>query len=305
VNGTWPQVLAVAKHLREVGKYSNGAGDEAQYLPGHSVGRLTAFLSGRQIVGDDEQYAAMFALMTNVLGVPARIVLGAVPESGGVVKGKDVHAWVEVHDADGDWLRIPTSEFMPDTSKKPDKIPPQQQQNSAAAVVPPPNSVRPPSSLDSPDEQQTRIDRRTGDNAAHDHGSNEFLGALEAIGTYGIAPVAAIALPGLLIVGLKVLRRHRRRSRGPTATQVAAGWREIVDFARDLGRPVPGGQTRREDARTLGPLGLARSPRRRPRSCSGRDIRPSMRPSGTGRRSSGPAARSAAGSPAGSGYAPP
>jgi hypothetical protein len=146
---------------------------------------------------------------------------------------------------------------MPDTSKKPDKIPPHQQQNSAAAVVPPPNSVRPPSSLDSPDEQQTRVDRRTGENAAHDHGSNEFLRALEAIGTYGIAPVAAIVLPGLLIVGLKVLRRRRRRSRGPTATQVAAGWREIVDFARDLGRPVPGGQTRREDARTLGPLGLA------------------------------------------------
>jgi hypothetical protein len=69
VNGTWPQVLAVAKHLREVGKYSDGAGDEAQYLPGHSIGRLTAFLSGRQIVGDDEQYAAMFALMSNVLGV--------------------------------------------------------------------------------------------------------------------------------------------------------------------------------------------------------------------------------------------
>jgi hypothetical protein len=77
------------------------------------------------------------------------------------------------------------------------------------------------------------------------------------IGTYGIPPLAAIVLPGLLIVCLKVLRRRRRRSRGPTATQVAAGWREIVDFARDLGRPVPGGQTRREDARTLGPLGLA------------------------------------------------
>jgi len=35
------------------------------------------------------------------------------------------------------------------------------------------------------------------------------------------------------------------------------GWREIVDYARDLGRPVPGGQTRREDARSLGPLALA------------------------------------------------
>jgi hypothetical protein len=257
VNGTWPQVLAVAKHLREVGKYSDGAGDEAQYLSGHSIGRLIAFVSGGQIVGDDEQYAAAFALMTNVLGVPARVVLGAIPESGGVVKGQDVHAWVEVHVADGDWLRIPTSEFMPDTSKKPDKIPPQQEQNSSAAVVPPPNSVRPPSSLDSPDQQQTRVDRRTGNNAAHDDGTNQFLRSLALIGTYGGPPVGAVVVPALVIVGLKGARRRRRRSRGPTTTQVAAGWREIVDFARDLGRPVPGGQTRREDARTLGPLGLA------------------------------------------------
>jgi hypothetical protein len=257
VDGTWPQVLAVARHLREVGRYSDGAGDEAQYLPGHSIGRLTTFLAGAQIVGDDEQYAAAFALMTMFLGVPARVVLGAVPEPGGVVKGRDVHAWVEVHAADGSWLRIPTEEFMPDTSKKPDKIPPQQQQDSSAAVVPPPNSVHPPSSLDSPDQQQTRVDRRTGDNATHGRGGNQFLHALGLVGTYGIPPVAVVVLPGLVIVAVKGLRRRRRRGRGPTATRVAAGWREMVDVARDLGRPVPAGQTRREDARTLGPLGLA------------------------------------------------
>lgn len=257
VDGTWPQVLAVAKHLHDVGRYSDGAGDEAQYLPGHSIGRLTSFLSGTQIVGDDEQYAATFALMVNFLGVPARVVLGAVPEPGGVVKGKDVHAWVEVHAADGSWLRIPTGEFMPDTSKKPDKIPPQQQQNSSAAVVPPPNAVRPPSSLDSPDQQQTRVDRRTSDKGSHSGGGSQFLHALGLVGKYGGPPIAVIVLPGLLIVGLKGLRRRRRRTRGPTTTQVAAGWRELVDYARDLGRPVPGGQTRREDARSLGPLGLA------------------------------------------------
>jgi transglutaminase-like putative cysteine protease len=131
VNGTWPQVMAVARHLREAGRYSDGAGDEAQYVGGHSTGRLATFLTGdpshQALVGDDEQYAAIFALMANYLGVPTRVVLGAVPEAGGIVKGKDVHAWVEVHVADGNWLAIPTSEFMPDTSKKPDRIPPQEQ----------------------------------------------------------------------------------------------------------------------------------------------------------------------------------
>jgi hypothetical protein len=256
VTGTWPQVLAIARHLRETGKYSDGTGDEAQYLPGHSVGRLTAFLSGPQLVGDDEQYAAIFALMANYLGVPTRVVLGALPEPGGVIKGKDVHAWVEVHVANGDWLEIPTSEFMPDTSKKPDKIPPQEQQNTSAAVVPPPNSVRPPSSLDSPDQQQTRVDHRTRNNHPAATGGFHIPHALILAGTYGGLPILALAFACLTIVGAKGLRRKRRRRRGLPSTQVAAGWREIVDYARDLGRPVPAGQTRAEEARSLGQLGL-------------------------------------------------
>jgi hypothetical protein len=257
VNGTWPQVTAIARHLREDGKYSDGAGDEVQYLPGHSIGRLTSFLSARQLVGDDEQYAAIFALMANFLGVPTRVVLGAQPEPGGVVKGKDVHAWVEVHVADGSWLAVPTSEFMPDTSKKPDNIPPEQQQNTAASVVPPPNAVRPPSSNDSPDQPNTRVDHRGSDKKADSGGGFQIPRVVVLIGTYGGPPVLAIVLACLLIVGLKALRRHRRRSRGAPATRVAAGWRELVDGARDLGQAVPPGQTRREDARTLAALELA------------------------------------------------
>ena len=256
VTGTWPQVLAIARHLRETGKYSDGAGDEAQYLPGHSIGRLTAFLSGVQLVGDDEQYAAIFALMANYLGVPTRVVLGALPEPGGVIKGKDVHAWVEVHVANGDWLAIPTSEFMPDASKKPDNIPPQEQQNTSAAVVPPPNSVRPPSSVDSPDQQQTKVDHRASNDHPAASGGFHIPRAVILAGTCGGLPILALICACSTIVGLKGLRRRRRRRRGPPSTQVAAGWREIVDYARDLGQPVPAGQTRTEDARTLGPLDL-------------------------------------------------
>ena len=256
VNGTWPQVMAVARHLREAGKYSDGAGDEAQYLPGHSVGRLTSFLAARQLVGDDEQYAAIFALMANFLDVPTRVVLGATPESGGVVKGKDVHAWVEVHVADGRWLAIPTSEFMPDTSKRPDKIPPQQQQNTSASVVPPPNAVHPPSTNDSPDQPNTRVDHRHSDKQSA-HGAGFHLPhAIVVAGTYGGPPVLAILLACFGIVGTKVMRRNRRRTRGAPSTRVAAGWRELIDHARDLGGAVPAGQTRREDARSVAALGL-------------------------------------------------
>src|SRR5262249_28711970 len=257
VTGTWPQVLAIARHLRETGKYSDGAGDQAQYLPGHSIGRLTAFLSGPQLVGDDEQYAAIFALMANDLGVPTRVVLGALPEPGGVIKGKDVHAWVEVHVANGDWLEIPTSEFMPDTSKKPDKIPPQEPETPSGAVAPPPIWARPPSSLESPDQQQSRVDHRTSNQHSAASGGFHIPRAVILAGTYGGLPILALVCACLLIVGLKGLRRRRRRKRGAPSTQVAAGWREIGDYARDPGRRVPAGQTRTEDARTLGQLDLA------------------------------------------------
>ncbi len=257
VNGTWPEVMAIARHLREDGRYSDGVGDEAQYLPGHSVGRLTSFLAARELVGDDEQYAATFALMANYLGVPTRVVLGAQPESGGVVKGKDVHAWVEVHVADGSWLAIPTSEFMPDTSKKPDKIPPQEQQNTSASVVPPPNSVHPPSSNDSPDQPNTRVDHRRSDKQSEHGAGFRIPRAVVLIGTYGGPPILAMVACCLAVVGLKSTRRRRRRSRGTPATRVAAGWREVVDQARDLGQAVPAGQTRHEDATSLTGLDLA------------------------------------------------
>jgi len=227
--------------------------------------------------------------------VPARVVLGAVPEPGGVVKGKDVHAWVEVHAADGSWLRIPTSEFMPDTSKKPDKIPPQQQQNSSAAVV------RRPIRCARRARSTARISSRLGliagpaKNSSSDSGGNQFPARLGLIGTYGGPPIAAIVLPCLLIVALKELRRRRRRSRGATTTQVAAGWREIVDYARDLGRPVPAGRPAARTPVVSVRLRWLRSRRRPIRWCSVRANRRRRLRRGTGQRSSGPAVRSTRG----------
>jgi hypothetical protein len=76
------------------------------------------------------------------------------------------------------------------------------------------------------------------------------------VGTYGGPPVLAILLACLGIVGTKLMRRNRRRTRGAPSTRVAAGWRELIDHARDLGGAVPAGQTRREDAHSVAPLGL-------------------------------------------------
>ncbi|GAA3026297.1 DUF3488 and transglutaminase-like domain-containing protein [Actinokineospora globicatena] len=261
--GTWAgkatdlggKLKAVASYLRDNGAYSDGGPGETEYLPGHSVGRLTSFLNAQRPVGDDEQYAAVFALVANQLGMPARVVLGAKPGADGVVRGEHVQAWVEIHLTDGRWAKVMNTEFMPDRSKKPDKIPPEQFENTEASIVPPPNTVHPPSSL----TDASRVDPNVGRSASAKDGEGwEIPGYLLTIITWAGPPIGLIALVCTVIIGGKALRRRRRRRLGEPATRVASGWQEVMDRARDLGTAVPVGLTRPEQATVLGDEGVLR-----------------------------------------------
>lgn len=251
------QIVAVGRYMRQNGAYSDGGPGETQYLPGHSTGRLTAFLNAPQLVGDDEQYAAAYALICNYLGMPARVVLLAEPGAGGVVRGRDVHAAVEVHVRSGsrtEWALIPRSRFMPDENKKPNKQPPQTIQDAEAAIVPPPNPVQPPSTLDEPDRPDQNT-QKLGRVPRDEPGV--LSGWFGVVFRWVVLPLLVIALLCGLIVGIKWRRRTLRRTRGLTANRFDAGWREYVDVARDLGAGVPGGRTRHEQAEALAerPLG--------------------------------------------------
>ncbi|PPK70621.1 transglutaminase-like domain-containing protein [Actinokineospora auranticolor] len=255
--GTWSgkesnlgtKLKAVAAYLKNNGAYSDGGPGETEYLPGHSVGRLTNFLNAQKPVGDDEQYASVFALIANQLGMPARVVLGARPGPDGVVKGENVQAWVEVHLTDGRWAQIMNTEFMPDRSKKPDRIPPQQYENTDASVVPPPNTVHPPSSL----TDSSRVDPNVGRSpSVKGEDTWEIPGWLSTVLAWAGPPILLIALICTVIIGGKAIRRSRRRRNGAPAARVASGWQEVIDRARDLGTAVPAGLTRPEQATVLG-----------------------------------------------------
>jgi hypothetical protein len=253
VDGQWEKVAAVAKALQD-GAYTDGGtpGDyQNVFLPGHSLLRMSQFMKSTQLAGNDEQYAAAYALVANRLGVPARVVLGAIPEAGGVVKGKDVRAWVEVKLADGSWMPILATQFVPERNKKPQQLIRKSEEKKTGAQVPPPAANNPPSVLQGPDQAQNATQLRNPPKDDNPLNPDNWPDWLRWLIFYVLLPLTVLLVVYLAIRGAKWLRRRRRRTTGGTATRVTGGWREIIDTARDLRMPLPAKGTRIEQARAL------------------------------------------------------
>lgn len=253
--GTDPmdRVLAAAEHLRSEGRYSDGVGrTERIYVAGHSSWRLSdEFVNAPQIVGNDEQYAATMALIANDIGVPARVVLGAVVPEGGTVTGRDVSAWVELRAADGSWKTLPTEAFMSDTPPA-DQVP-ETNTPMSGTVIPPPNPIPPPSDAGEQSDADLKERKATRKKKA-DEDEDSIIADLPSwvgtVVTYVGLPLLLAALLLAAVVGLKAWRRYRRRSAASASARFVGAWRELVDHARDLGQPVPLGPTvtRREQS---------------------------------------------------------
>jgi hypothetical protein len=244
------QLFAIAAHLRKDGKYSDGVTRaERVYHAGHNEFRLTDDQGGvnsRSIVGDDEQYAAWMAILANQIGVPARVLFGAVVPAGGVVRGADVHAWVEVRVGDGSWRTLPTSAFM--DHDKPAALPPQSRRQMTGNVVPPPQPIPPPSSAGDQSDTELRTQKTHVTPTPAPAARHVLAWVVRALAYVG-GPLLLVAAVVGGIGGAKVLRRRRRRTAARVSARFAGGWRELVDHARDLGQPIPvGGVTRREQA---------------------------------------------------------
>jgi hypothetical protein len=252
-------VIATGDYLKNTGRYSNGEAGYEYYLPGHSQYRLKQFAAGLPpvaLVGDDEQYAAAYALLIEDLGTPARVVLGALSTSDGLIRGQDIHAWVEVQLVDRSWRMISTDNFMkrltPTKLEKP-KQPPQ-----GGQIVPPPTGGRPHSALDDANQDNSSSSatppkkRPTGV-----LGSIQLPGWLVATAKYVGGPLTVLLLLCAMSTAAKAFRRQLRRHRGTPLRQLSTGWQELVDHARDLGVQVPQRRaTRREQGRGLEVLGI-------------------------------------------------
>jgi hypothetical protein len=246
------QVLEIAERLKTDGKYSDGVrAAERFYLPGHHQARLSnadGGLNSPIIVGNDEQYAAWMALLANQIGVPARVVMGAVVPEGGLVTGEHVQAWVEVQAADGTWRTVPTEAFM--DFDRPAELPPREEEEMSGTNVPPPAAIPPPSTVGEPTDAELNAlkNKRDSDDTF------ALPGWLVTLLLYVVLPLVLVLLAAAAIVGAKAWRRRRRRFAPSVSARFAGGWREVIDHARDLGVAVTG-VTRREESLVLAGVG--------------------------------------------------
>ncbi|MDP2772293.1 MAG: transglutaminaseTgpA domain-containing protein, partial [Nocardioides sp.] len=241
-NGTFTSIAALfelAAKLKRVGRYSDGYADwEGIYRAGHSRSRIgDGFLFAVPTVGNDEQYAATMALMASSMGIPARVVVGAVIPESGVVRGRDIQAWVEVRIANGSWRTLPTETFM---GRKPPK---REESKGIPGTRHFPMEQQPPSQSEA-EQQQEQAERAEQEQADAESASGGIPWGWLVLLLLAVLVVAAVPVA-------KVVRRRRRLSARKVTARYAGAWQELVDHARDLGTPVPAGLTRPAQARAL------------------------------------------------------
>lgn len=246
---TLDNVLAMAAVLR-AGAFSHGVGEsEAPSLAGHGARRLTQMFDAETLLGDDEQYAAAFALALEFYGVPSRVVMGLYPGEEGFegdegpveLTGGDMHAWVEVSFQGVGWVPFTPTPPEENTQVEPE---PQPQPDPRPQVLQPPQPPEEPAEL----LPNTQPDQAQDDE--EEQGSTIWLIVLAVAGVI-LGLLLLLALPFLVVGALKARRRRKRFEAASESERLAGGWHQVVDEAVDLGLPVPAGITRRETASTV------------------------------------------------------
>ena len=233
------RVFSLAEYLRTNGRYSDGAESwEQRFLAGHDRRRLGAgFFEADQMVGNHEQFTAFLALAANRLGVPARVVVGAVPSEDGAVRGSDVTTWVEVRIADGSWRILPAGVYL--STRAPRRAePPKQDPGAFVAAA---------------EEQQEKRER--AEPPPPEPERNTLPPVAEPVDRVWPRVVLGVAAVLLVVGGVpaaKWWRRRRRRAAASSREQLSGAWQELLDVARDLGYDVPSAAPRPTQAQALG-----------------------------------------------------
>lgn len=268
------QVEAIRAGLVEEGFFSHGTAGEPTSAAGHGLDRLAAMVGGGPMVGDQEQYAALMALMVRSIGIPARVVVGFAPgagesepsgtgseagtgtDTGGAggtpLRGRDLTAWVEVPFEGFGWVPFdPTPPADKPITDQQERA--QTERREVSVEVPPALPQLPPDVVDNESADQRPQDAPP---PAPSAGETFMPALLLAMAGWTLLVVALLAAPIVVILALKARRRRRRLAAFRPADRITGGWQELVDVAIDVGyRPVSW-HTRSEVARDLAGAGV-------------------------------------------------
>ncbi|WUF97997.1 DUF3488 and transglutaminase-like domain-containing protein [Micromonospora aurantiaca] len=194
---------------------------------GHAYPNLAFFLFGPRNGGGQrgtsEQFAAAFAVLGRLAGLPTRVVVGFEPKGDGPVRAADAYAWPEVLFDGVGWVPF-------DPMPRPDEEPRPVEEDFRPQPEDPP-----PSEVPAPTEEPSV----TPPAAAPAPGRNEGgLGTPVLVGG-GVGGLALLV--GAVLAALYAARRRLTRSRLDAADpgeRVAGAWRELTDALRLAGHPA-------------------------------------------------------------------
>lgn len=243
------QLREIERQLKVNGFLSHGlASDAVPSRAGHGADRIEELFTRNQMIGDEEQFAAAFALMARSLGYPARVVMGFAPKNvdegaAVTITGEDVTAWVEVPFEGVGWIS-----FAPTPDEK--EIP--QDQNPKPKTEPQPQVRQPPRAEKQAEDLLTNVDINDSDDDKKDDDAFALPGWLVAILWVVGIPLVLYLVPLFIIAALKSRRRTRRREAATADARAAGAWDETLDSYAELGYTVPAAGTRGMVARDLG-----------------------------------------------------
>nr|WP_232533726.1 DUF3488 and transglutaminase-like domain-containing protein [Plantactinospora sp. KBS50] len=194
---------------------------------GHAYPNLTFFLFGPRNAGGQrgtsEQFAAAYAVLGRMMGLPTRVVVGFSSRTGdGPVRAGDAYAWPEVLFEGLGWVAFDPLP-RPDTQSRAVE----EDFKPRPADPPPTPQDTPPSDVPTPAATAGPVD------AAPDRG---VPGPLLAGGGAGGVLVLVVAA-ALTLVLLRRAERRRRLAQGSPAQRIAGAWQEVIDALRLAGQP--------------------------------------------------------------------
>ncbi|MEV0427853.1 transglutaminaseTgpA domain-containing protein [Micromonospora sp. NPDC050495] len=195
---------------------------------GHAYPNLAFFLFGPRNGGGQrgtsEQFAASFAVLGRLAGLPTRVVVGFRPRGDGPVRAADASAWPEVLFDGVGWVPF---DPMPRPNEQPRPV---EEDFRSKPDDPPPSEVPAPTTEPTATAPASAANGDTG--GRRGPGTPVLVGA----GTGG-----GLLLVGVLLLVLAGLRRNLTRARlerGDPAGRIAGAWRELTDALRLAGQPV-------------------------------------------------------------------